>query len=110
MGSQPRPEHDTFDEFMDMERARLQEHAQGKLARALGHALPGESQEDLDRIAAEDRRLAQEGMVKLKVGEEIHYKHIEELTREDRTARMEAEREEVDWLMNRLRLRKERSR
>jgi hypothetical protein len=108
MGS--KPEHDTFDEFMEMERARIREHASGKMARALGHALPGESQEDLDSIAAEDQRLAQEGLVKLKVGEEIHYKHIEELTREDRTARMEAEREEVDWLMNRLRLRKERSR
>ena len=52
MGSQPRPEHDTFDEFMEMERARLQEHASGKMAHALGHALPGESQEELDRIAA----------------------------------------------------------
>jgi hypothetical protein len=79
------------------------------LARALGYALPGESQEELDRIAAEDQRLAQEGKVKLKVGEEIHYKHIEELTREDRWARIEAEREEVEWLMNRVRLRKEQS-
>jgi len=105
-----KPEHDTFDKFMEMERGRLQEHASGKMARALGHALPGESQEDLDSIAQEDQRLAQQGMVKLKVGEEIHYKHIDELTREDRRARMAAEREEVDWLMNRLRLRKERSR
>ena len=108
MGS--KPEHDTFDEFMEMERGRLQEHASGKMARALGHALPGESKEDLDRRAAEDQRLAQQGMVKLKVGDEIHYKHIDELTREDRKARIAAEREEVDWLMNRLRLRKERSR
>jgi hypothetical protein len=107
VGSQPRPEHDTFDEFMDMERARLQEHAQGKLARALGHALPGESQEDLDRIAAEDRRLAQEGMVKLKVGEEIHYKHIDELAREDREARIAAEREDIAWLKKRLGLPKD---
>jgi len=105
-----KPEHDTFDKFMEMERGRLQEHASGKMARALGHALPGESQEDLDSIAQEDQRLAQQEMVKLKVGEEIHYKHIDELTREDRRARMAAEREEVDWLMNRLRLRKERSR
>jgi hypothetical protein len=105
-----KPEHDTFDEFMEMERSRLQEHASGKMARALGHALPGESQEDLDSIAAEDQRLAQQGLVKLKVGQEIHYKHVEELTREDRRARMAAEQEEVDWLMKRLRLRKERSR
>ena len=110
MGHRPKPEqHDTFEQFMEMERARLQEHAQGKLARALGHALPGESQQELERIAVEDQRLAQEGMTKLKVGEEIHYKHIEELTREDRMARMAAEQEEVDWLMKRVRLRKERS-
>jgi hypothetical protein len=107
VGDRPRAVHDTFDEFMEMERARLQEHAQGKMARALGHALPGESQEDLDR---KDQRLAQEGMVKLKVGEEIHYKHIDELTREDRRARMAAKCEEVDWLMKRVGLRRERSR
>jgi hypothetical protein len=41
MGSKPKPEHDTFDEFM--ERGRLQEHASGKLAQALGYALPGVS-------------------------------------------------------------------
>jgi hypothetical protein len=110
VGHRPKPEqHDTFGQFMELERGRLQEHASGKMARALGYALPGESQEELDRIAAEDQRLAQEGMVKLKVGEEIHYKHIDELTREDRAARIAAERKEVDWLMNRVRLRKERS-
>ena len=108
MGSQPRPEHDTFDEFMEMERARLQEHASGKMAHALGHALPGESQEELDRIAAEDQRLAQKGMVKLKTGERVSYKHIDELTREDRTARIEAEREEVAWLKKRLGLPRDR--
>jgi hypothetical protein len=110
VGHRPKPEqHDTFDQFMELERARLQEHAQGKLAHALGHAMPGESQEELERIAAEDQRLSQEGMVKLKVGEEIHYKHVDELTREDRKARIAAEQEEVDWLMKRVRLSKERS-
>jgi hypothetical protein len=110
VGDRPKPErHDTFEQFMELERKRIQEHAQGKLARALGHALPGESQEDLDHKAQEDQRLAQKGMVKLKVGGDIHYKHIDELTREDRQARMAAEQEEVDWLMKRLKLRKERS-
>jgi len=107
VGYRPKPEHDTFDEFMEMERARLQEHASGKMARALGHALPGESQEELDRIAAEDQRRAQEGKVKLKVGEEVSYKHIDELRREDRQARIAAEREEIEWLINRLGLRDE---
>jgi hypothetical protein len=109
VGDQPTPEHDTFDKFMEMERARLQEHAAGKMASALGHALPGESQKELDRIAAEDQRLAREGMVKLKVGEEIHYKHVDELTREDRKARIAAESDEVAWLMKRLGLRRDSS-
>jgi hypothetical protein len=58
MASRSKPEHDTFDEFMDAERGRLQKHASGALAEALGYALPGESQEELERIVAEDQRLA----------------------------------------------------
>ena len=65
--------------------------------------------EELDRIAAEDQRLAQEGIVKLKMGERVYYKHIDELTREDRTARLAAEREEVAWLKERLGLPKDSS-
>ena len=109
MDDGPKSEHDTFEEFMEMERGRLQQHASGKLAEALGHALPGESQEELDRIAREDQRLAQEGRVKLKVGDEISYKHIDELTREDREARISAEMEEVEWLKKHLGLPKDQS-
>jgi hypothetical protein len=36
---------------METERRRLQQHAKGKLGEALGRALPGEEQEQLDRIA-----------------------------------------------------------
>src|SRR5215211_1454307 len=99
-----------WERFLLAEQRALVARAEGILARALGEALPEESQEELERIAREDQRLAQEGIVKLRVGEEILYKHIEELAREDRWARIEAEREEVDWLMNRLRLRTEQSR
>ena len=97
-----------WEAFMEMERQRLQQHASGKMANALGHALPGESQEELDRMAAEDQRLAQEGIVKLKIDDRVSYKHIDELTREDRTARIAAEREEVAWLKKRLGLPKDR--
>jgi hypothetical protein len=99
VSDRPKPEHHTFAEFMDMERGRLQQHAQGKMADAIGRALPGESQKD--------QRLAQEGMVPLKVGDEIRYKHIDALTREDRPARIAVEKEEVGWLMERVRRRKE---
>lgn len=91
---------------MAMEHRRLREHAQGKMARALGHALPGETREALERIAAEDRRLAQNGMVQLKGGERIYHKHVDELTREDRTDRIAAERATVDWLKQRVESRK----
>ena len=107
MASKPKAQHDTFEQFIEIERGRLQKHASGALADALGYALPGESQEQLDRIVAEDQRLAQRGMVKLKVGEEVSYKHIDELTREDRQARMAAELEEVEWLNERVKLFKE---
>jgi hypothetical protein len=106
VGGWPRPGHDAWEAFMEMERQSLQEHAQGKMARALGYALPGESQEELERIASEDRRLAQQGMVPLKSGKRIYYKHIDELTREDRTARIAAERETVAWLKERVERRK----
>ena len=39
-------------------------------------------------------------MVSLKIGEEIHHKHIDELTPEDRPARFAAE--QVAWLMERV--------
>ena len=38
----------------------------------------------------------------LKSGHRIYYKHIDELTREDRTARIAAEREMVAWLKERV--------
>jgi hypothetical protein len=49
MGSKPKPEHDTFEQFMEAERGRLQEHASAKMAQALGYAPPGESREELER-------------------------------------------------------------
>lgn len=52
---------------------------------------PDESQEELDRIAKEDQRRALEGPVELRTGDEVWYKHIDELTREDRPARIELE-------------------
>ena len=98
----PSARHDAWEAFMEMERRRVQQHAQGSMARAIGYALAGESQEESDRIASEDQRLSQRGLVGLKTDGECHHKHIEELTREDRTARIAAERETVDWLKERV--------
>ena len=98
----PKPQHEGWEAFMEMERLRLQQHAQGKMALALGRALQGESQHELERIALEDQRLAQRGMVRLKSGSSVYYKHIDELTRADRAARLEAEWETVVWLKQRV--------
>jgi hypothetical protein len=48
--------------------------AEGILARSLVEALPGEAQEELDRIAEEDQRLAREGLLGLmdEKGETYH--------------------------------------
>jgi hypothetical protein len=91
-----------WEEFMQMERRALEERKGGQLRRALGRVLEGESQEELDRLAREDEKRAQEGLVELlKEGERL-YKHIEELTPEDRTGRVRAERARRLWLEARL--------
>jgi len=43
-----------------MERKRLRERREGKLRRALGRPLPGESVEQLDRIGEHDRLMAEQ--------------------------------------------------
>ena len=68
----------------------------------LGDPLPGESPEDLERLAQGDRLKALEGLVALKSeGGESVYKPLSELTPEDRRMRIRAEGERVDWLVGR---------
>ncbi|MFL5992651.1 MAG: hypothetical protein ACJ73W_11750 [Rubrobacteraceae bacterium] len=87
---------------MDTERTQLSERASGKMRRAIGRVLEGESREELERIAAEDERLAHAGLVKLKRGERVFYKHIDDLAPEDRRARIAAERGTIVWLKGRI--------
>jgi len=68
------------------------------LRRAIGRVLEGESREEMERIAKEDERMARAGLVKLKRGERVFYKHIDDLTPEDRRARIAAERDTIVWL------------
>lgn len=88
---------------MEVERRELEDRKNGELAKVLGEALPGESREELERQAAEDREKAEEGLVELRDGEEVWFKHIDELTRDDRRARIEAQRRRIDWVQERLR-------
>jgi hypothetical protein len=72
------------------------------MARAKLWRLPGESQAVLDRIASEDRRRAEEGLVELRSeGGEFFCKHIEELSPEDSMDRIRAELARIEWLLER---------
>jgi hypothetical protein len=88
--------------FMEMERKRLRERREGKLRRALGRSLPGESVEQLDRIGEHDRLMAEQGLVLIKEGSRIYYKHIDDLSPLDMRFVTAAERVEVEWLKERV--------
>lgn len=91
-----------WERYMEVERRELEMRRDGQLARALGRALPGESAEELERLAEEDRRRAEQGLLDLRRGNEVWYKHIDEITPDDRPARLEAENARTAWLKSRL--------
>ncbi len=88
--------------FLAAERAMLEQRRNGSLAQALSGPLPGESPEELQWLAIEDQQLAEEGLVELRRGGEVRFKHVDDLTHEDRPARIEAENTRRAWLMGRL--------
>ena len=103
MGEESQDTHqELWEKYMEVEHRELEQRRIRQLGRALGRALPGESQEELDRIAEEDQRRAEEGLVELRIGDEIWYKHIDELTRADRQARIESENARAYWIRERL--------
>lgn len=106
MGYRIGPNHEGWEGYMEVEREQLAQRASGKMARMLGRALPSESQEELDRIASEDRYLARSGYVELRQGDRVWTKHIDELTREDSLPRIEFEKNTLRWLRGRIEERK----
>jgi hypothetical protein len=100
----PREPHNrqAWERYMEAERQELQMRREGHLARLLGPALPDESPEEIGRIAEEDRLRAQEGLVELMDARgRITHKHIDELTPQDRTARVSAEGARIEWITER---------
>ena len=99
---QQRKHEEAWERYMAAERRDLEHRRNGLLARLLGVPLPGESRDELDRLAREDERTAEEGLVALRSpGGEVWYKHIDDLAPEDRLARALAERVRVMWLRER---------
>ena len=88
--------------YMEAERREVEMRREDHLARILGPALPDESAEEIERITEEDRLRAQEGLVELMdESGEITYKHIDELTPQERTARTRAEGARIKWIAER---------
>ena len=87
--------------FMKAERRELQLRKDGQLAGLLGEPLPGESLAALRRLAFEDQRQAEEGLVALMRGGKVSYKPLGELCPEEMPARIAANRLRETWLKER---------
>jgi hypothetical protein len=87
--------------FMDAERREIEMRKRGQLGRLLGEPLPGEPPAALARLAEEDRRQAEDGLVALMSLGKVYYKHLDELCPEDMPARNAAIRLRTTWLKER---------
>ena len=90
-----------WESFMRAERRELELRKDGQLARLLGEPLPGEPPAAVLRLASEDKRQAQQGLVALMSSGKVFYKHVEELSEEDMPARVAANRLRTTWLKER---------
>jgi hypothetical protein len=90
-----------WESFMRKERRDLELRKEGQLAELLGEALAGEPPAALLRLAREDQRQAEEGLVALTSNGRMFYKHVDELTEGDMAARIAAARLREAWLKER---------
>jgi hypothetical protein len=90
-----------WESFMRQERREVELRKDGQLAELLGEALAGEPPAALRRLAREDQRQAEEGLVALTSNGEMYYKLVEELTEADMAARIAAARLRESWLKQR---------
>ncbi len=88
-------------QFMQAELRELELRKGGQLARLLGEPLPGEPPAVLERLASEDQRQAEEGLVALMSQGKVSYKHLDELSEVDMPARIAANRLRTTWLKER---------
>ncbi|HET7273334.1 MAG TPA: hypothetical protein VFI90_19865 [Rubrobacter sp.] len=88
-------------QFVRTEQRQLQLRKNGQLARLLGEPLPGELPAILQRLASEDQRQAERGLVALTSGGKTIYKNIDDLAPDDMPARIAANRLRTAWLKER---------
>lgn len=95
---------EAWQHFMAAEHKELVDHQNGLIGKLLGHPLPEESHQEIEWLAEEDRRTAHEGMVALMSGRgEVAYKHIDDLSPQDRAARIRFEGKRIEWIAGRMR-------
>jgi hypothetical protein len=90
-----------WESFMRKERREVELRKNGQLAELLGEELAGEPPAALRRLAREDQRQAEEGLVALTSNGKTFYKLVEELTEGDMPARIAAARLREAWLKER---------
>jgi hypothetical protein len=90
-----------WERFIQTELRELERRKDGQLAKLLDEPLPGEPPAALRRLASEDQRQAEEGLVALMSGGKVSYKPLEELSEEDMPARIAANRARTTWLKER---------
>src|SRR5919112_5318430 len=90
-----------WETFMRKERRELELRKDGQLATLLGEALAGETPAALRRLAHEDQRQAEEGLVALTRNGKTYYKLLEDLEEGDMAARIAADRLREAWLKER---------
>jgi hypothetical protein len=94
---------EAWERYIEAERRELEMRQGGHLAKMLGAPLPDESPEELKRLVEEDQRRALEGLVELMSERgEITYNHINDITVQDRRARIRAEGKRIEWLTERM--------
>ena len=87
-----------WESFMRRERKELELRKDGQLAELLGEPLEGEPAAAVRRLAFEDQRQAEEGLVALTSSGKVYYKLVEELVEGDMAARNAAIRLRETWL------------
>ncbi|MDQ3736359.1 MAG: hypothetical protein M3289_02845 [Actinomycetota bacterium] len=97
-----------WEQFMQVELRELKLRKEGQLARLLGKPLPGEPPAVLQQLSSEDQRQAEEGLVALMSDGEVYFKRLDELTPEDRPARIAAKRLRTAWIKERQAERQEK--
>ena len=90
-----------WESFMRKEQRELKLRKDGQLVGLLGEALEGEPPTALRRLAREDQRQAEEGLVALTSNGSVYYKRVDELNEGDMAARIAADRSRTAWLKER---------